>query len=39
METDRKARRHVALVFGVFAALSGGTAFFAVAAIAEMLLP
>jgi hypothetical protein len=37
MEPDPNTRRHVALVFGIFVALSGGTAYFAVAAIAEML--
>jgi hypothetical protein len=39
MEPDPNSRRHLALVFGVFVALSGGTAYFAVAAIAEALLP
>jgi hypothetical protein len=37
MEPDRNTPRHVALVFGIFVALSGGTAYFAVAAITEML--
>ena len=38
MEPDRNTRRHVALVFGVFVALSSGIAYFAAAAIAEMLV-
>ena len=39
MKTDPASRRGVALVLGVVAALSCGTAYLAMAAVAEMLLP